>query len=91
MRRVLAWALALSFAVVVAVFLNNTTLLAPPGSGRPTLLTHRGLVQTYHREGLTDTTCTAARIDPLSTVSTHTCSRSSAKASNSGVASNLPR
>ena len=64
MRRVLVWALALSFAFVVAVFLNSTTLLAPPGSGRPTLLAHRGLAQTYHREGLTDTTCTAARIDP---------------------------
>jgi glycerophosphoryl diester phosphodiesterase len=53
-------------AVVFAAgcFVNNTNMFIAPSGAPPTLLAHRGLAQTYHREGLTGATCTAARIDP---------------------------
>src|SRR5262245_7357316 len=51
-------------ALGVCIYLNNTSLLAPAMSGKPVLLAHRGLAQTFHREGLTSETCTASRIDP---------------------------
>jgi glycerophosphoryl diester phosphodiesterase len=62
MRR---WPLILGLAglVLVGLYLNNASWLAHPG-GRLTILAHRGLHQTYGREGLTSQTCTAARIDP---------------------------
>jgi glycerophosphoryl diester phosphodiesterase len=43
-------------------FLNNTNLFSGRTAGRPVLLAHRGLAQTYHREGLDRDTCTATRI-----------------------------
>jgi glycerophosphoryl diester phosphodiesterase len=49
------------FAAVV--WANNTSLFHAPG-GAPTLLAHRGVHQTYPREGLTSETCTAERIAP---------------------------
>jgi glycerophosphoryl diester phosphodiesterase len=45
-------------------FLINTDLLAPTADSRPLLIAHRGLGQTFHREGLTGATCTASRIFP---------------------------
>ncbi len=42
----------------------NTNLLAPAPVGKPLIIAHRGLGQTFHREGLTGTTCTAVRIFP---------------------------
>lgn len=46
------------------MYANNAASLAPPMTGNPVLLAHRGLAQTFHREGLTNETCTAERIDP---------------------------
>ncbi|MCV9938749.1 glycerophosphodiester phosphodiesterase family protein [Boseaceae bacterium BT-24-1] len=45
-------------------FLQNSSLLAPATTGRPVLLAHRGLAQTYPSSGVTDTTCSASRINP---------------------------
>lgn len=46
-----------------ALFVVNTSLLARP-SGELTLLAHRGVAQSYSREGLTNETCTAAQMLP---------------------------
>lgn len=50
--------------IAALLFLNNTAALAPPMSGKPELLAHRGMAQTFHHEGLTKDTCTAERIYP---------------------------
>jgi glycerophosphoryl diester phosphodiesterase len=50
----------------LAVWLNNTSLFSTGGSRHATLLAHRGVHQTYSREGLTAETCTATRIFPPS-------------------------
>lgn len=64
MRRALKFA-ALALVLFAAfVFLNNSALFAPAREGKSILLAHRGLHQTYHREGLQNDTCTAARIFP---------------------------
>lgn len=44
-----------------ALFVFNTSLLAQP-EGELTLLAHRGVHHDYHRENLTNETCTAERI-----------------------------
>jgi glycerophosphoryl diester phosphodiesterase len=62
MRR-LVWVGAGFIIVAAAIWLNNTSLWITQAS-KPTLLAHRGLAQTYGTEGLTATTCTAARIFP---------------------------
>lgn len=66
MRKVLRYAgftlLALLGALAAALFANASFwswYRAPT-----VLLAHRGLAQTYHREGLTNDTCTATRIYP---------------------------
>ena len=64
MRRALWIGLAVVLAFASFAYLNNTNLLATPGQGRPLLLAHRGLAQTYHRQDLDNATCTATRIDP---------------------------
>jgi glycerophosphoryl diester phosphodiesterase len=46
-----------------ALFLFNTSLLARP-TGELTILAHRGVHQRFHTEGITNDTCTAARIYP---------------------------
>jgi len=46
------------------VFLNNTNLLVTSAPDRPTLLAHRGISQQFDRTGLTNDTCTAARMLP---------------------------
>lgn len=50
--------------IAAIAFIQNTSLLAPASSARPVLLAHRGLAQTYPATGVTNTTCTASRIDP---------------------------
>lgn len=52
------------FVVVLAIFALNTDLLAPPRTGKPMLIAHRGMGQTFRREGLTGDTCTASRVLP---------------------------
>ena len=57
--------LVVGAAVLAAfVYLTNASSLAPAMHGPPVLLAHRGLAQTFHREGLTNETCTAERIYP---------------------------
>jgi glycerophosphoryl diester phosphodiesterase len=53
-------------AVVMGLFLffNNSSYLTTPASGKPWLLAHRGLGQTFPMQGLTGETNTAARIFP---------------------------
>jgi glycerophosphoryl diester phosphodiesterase len=62
MRRVLRYAGLGALALAAFVFFNNADLLARPGAGRPTLLAHRGVSQTFDPAGLTNDTCTARRI-----------------------------
>lgn len=58
--RVLLVTLAL---LAATIFLANTNLvLAPEMTGRPTLLAHRGVAQTFPPEGIENDTCTATRI-----------------------------
>lgn len=66
MRRVLRLLFIGALLLAVFAYLNNTNLLAPAGAGRPTLLAHRGLAQTFSHVGLKGDTCTASRIDPPS-------------------------
>jgi glycerophosphoryl diester phosphodiesterase len=54
----------LAVALAVVAFVLNTNLLAPRPSAEPLIIAHRGLGQTFHREGITGQTCTAARIFP---------------------------
>jgi glycerophosphoryl diester phosphodiesterase len=46
------------------VWLNNTSLFVGAPEHGPLLLAHRGVHQTYSREGLKSDTCTAERIHP---------------------------
>lgn len=58
-------AIAIVLAVFgVTVFVLNTNMLAPEPEAAPLVIAHRGLGQTFHREGLTGETCTAERIFP---------------------------
>lgn len=51
------------FAIVVAWFtLSNASWLAPDPAGKRILIAHRGVSQLFDHTGITDTTCTAARI-----------------------------
>jgi len=63
-RRAWRTGLILILALAVFAFFNNTNLLRAPGAGRPVLLAHRGLHQTFPADGLKADTCTAARIPP---------------------------
>jgi glycerophosphoryl diester phosphodiesterase len=44
------------------LFVANTSALGPTMTGKPTLLAHRGVAQTFPPEGIENDTCTAARI-----------------------------
>jgi len=48
---------------IVIVYCANASWIAGVPDGEMSLLAHRGVHQTYHRENLTNTTCTASRID----------------------------
>jgi glycerophosphoryl diester phosphodiesterase len=62
--RLLRGLLAIVVLFAVVVFVLNTKLLAPAMTGKPTLLAHRGLAQTFPPEGIENDTCTATRIRP---------------------------
>lgn len=47
---------------VIFIFLNNSSLFTKERDGKPFLLAHRGLAQTFSMEGITGETCTAERI-----------------------------
>ena len=51
---------------ITGVYLVNTSWLAGVAESEMSILAHRGAHQTYHRKDLTNTTCTAERIDPPS-------------------------
>lgn len=60
MRKKLFW----SFILIIAfMYLNNSSLLAKQRTGKPFLLAHRGLAQTFSMEGITNATNTAQRIN----------------------------
>lgn len=61
-KRTVALATVAAFAASVYAF--NASWRVTPESGGPKLLSHRGVHQTFHRERLTNDTCTAQRIDP---------------------------
>jgi glycerophosphoryl diester phosphodiesterase len=44
------------------IYLNNADWLTSAPAGRPVLLAHRGLAQTFDLDGVTNDSCTAARI-----------------------------
>lgn len=50
-------------AFFAAIYGMNASWVAGPPDGEMSLMAHRGVHQTYHRAGLTNTTCTAVRID----------------------------
>ncbi|MCL6590396.1 MAG: glycerophosphodiester phosphodiesterase [Firmicutes bacterium] len=60
LRNKILWFLMLLGAFI---YLNNSSWLVKP-AGKPLLLAHRGLAQTYPMEGITADTNTAARIYP---------------------------
>lgn len=51
------------FALVVFIYVNNTSLFMNKEDRAPSLLAHRGLAQTFPMEGIQSDTCTAERID----------------------------
>ncbi|HEY0314461.1 MAG TPA: glycerophosphodiester phosphodiesterase family protein [Allosphingosinicella sp.] len=61
-RKRIVW-LGAGLVVASGIYLNNASWAAHPTEGL-TILSHRGVHQTYRREGLTNETCTASRIDP---------------------------
>jgi len=62
MRKRTIW-LGAGLVLIAGIYLNNASWAAHPREGL-TILSHRGVHQTYRREGLTNETCTASRIDP---------------------------
>jgi glycerophosphoryl diester phosphodiesterase len=64
MRRLLRYALVAVIAFAAFCFLNNSTMLWSGERGRPVLLAHRGLAQTFDVAGVENDTCTASRIHP---------------------------
>jgi glycerophosphoryl diester phosphodiesterase len=64
MGRRLRWGAIALGVIVFAVWAGNSSLFVAPRSGGVELLAHRGVHQTYHREGLKNDTCTAERINP---------------------------
>lgn len=63
MKKFLRYALLVILAFAAFAWLN-TSLFSAPSDGRPVLLAHRGVHQTFTREGLDGETCTASRIYP---------------------------
>jgi glycerophosphoryl diester phosphodiesterase len=56
---------AVGLALILSpVLVYNSSALAPAPTARPLLIAHRGLGQTFSRDGLTGDTCTATRIFP---------------------------
>lgn len=62
MRLRVAFGLLLAF--VAAIYILNASWLAPAPSGKPVLLAHRGVHQTFRTDNLTADSCTAAMIYP---------------------------
>ncbi len=56
--------IGLGIAIAAVWVFNASWRAAPPHGAKARLIAHRGVHQTYHREGLERDTCTAQRIDP---------------------------
>jgi glycerophosphoryl diester phosphodiesterase len=63
-RRRLSIALAVVLLVAGGLWLGNSSVLWGAGEGRPPLLAHRGIAQTFPLDGVGNDTCTATRIHP---------------------------
>lgn len=61
-KRLIVFAGAAVFTL--GVYGINASWIAGTPDGEMSIMSHRGLHQTYHRVGLTNETCTAERIDP---------------------------
>lgn len=59
MKRAFGYALLFIAVFALVVFVLNTNLLTPESEAKPLVIAHRGLGQTFHREGPTGETCTA--------------------------------
>lgn len=55
-------ALGVALALATGLYLANASWLAQP-VGKPSILAHRGVAQTFPEEGVDDATCTATRIE----------------------------
>lgn len=64
MRRATLYVSGAAALLAAALFLLNSDALAPPVSGPPALLAHRGVAQRFDETGLRNDTCTAARMLP---------------------------
>src|SRR5690606_5397463 len=59
------WTLGAIAVFFIGIILYNASWFdAPHGDGRIKLLSHRGVHQTFNREGVGNDTCTADRIHP---------------------------
>lgn len=64
MKRIFRIACVVLLLFAAFCFINNTNLFSSAPDGRPVLLAHRGLAQTYDVTGVQADTCTASRIHP---------------------------
>lgn len=64
MKKALTYVILAVLGIAAFAWLNNTSLFSKPADGKPVLLAHRGMHQTFTREGLDGETCTATRIYP---------------------------
>jgi glycerophosphoryl diester phosphodiesterase len=64
-RKILLWSLSAPLVFVVGVVLYNASWFeSPHGDGAIKLISHRGVHQTFSKEGVGNDTCTADRIYP---------------------------
>ena len=61
MKKKIFW---LFLALIVFIYFNNSSYFAEERTGKPLLVAHRGLAQTFSMEGITGKTDTAKRIYP---------------------------
>jgi glycerophosphoryl diester phosphodiesterase len=64
MTRFFGYALVAQLVFAALCFILNTNLFSSSAPGRPMLLAHRGLAQTFDVAGVQADTCTASRIHP---------------------------
>jgi glycerophosphoryl diester phosphodiesterase len=62
MKRIIRIIGALVLLLAGFIYLNNAAWLTSAPEGRPILLAHRGLAQTFDLDGVTNDSCTATRI-----------------------------
>jgi glycerophosphoryl diester phosphodiesterase len=62
MRRIIRIVGALAVLLALFIYWNNAAWLTDAPAGKPLLLAHRGLAQTFDLDGVTGDTCTATRI-----------------------------